>query len=538
MQEPKTEFTNHLLKARRTAMLVIHGIGEQNPYETLDNFARHLTEFFKKECGFKPAIKPEKIEHDDWVEVCLHLTTPDRGPKRGTGEIDLYEYYWAPCTEGKITYREVLRWLAITTLTPIRYLAVNLEVESDDGRIGAVKVFFKELFRIFFLYLPLLVAMAWGAFWYHARGAKPLQELLQSLSNWVQHPHTALVLVMLGLYVTGLYLLIFAASCFAKMLAKRPSIQPHAERAWGILASVIGVALVAAAWVLGPAAGFGSGARRFELFATLIRHFLAVLPLLLAWAWFYFLEYYVGDVAVYVTSDQKAQNYAARVEILNGSTLALTRLLKAQSKGPDGKEEYKYDGVILVGHSLGSVIAYDSIDELLDASDASADELVPKQESVQITRKDLEKLTGLVTFGSPLDKIYYFFREHVASDQAIRAQILSYLHSFRKVRSHRDYGDYEFTYDAPQLPRLQWLNAWSIMDVVSGKLRFYTVTNRQHFWYWVPLAAHLSYWKDLRFYRFIAEHLLLVKDEGLPQPSEHREAAQPVSKAAASVDGG
>jgi len=42
-----------------------------------------------------------------------------------------------------------------------------------------------------------------------------------------------------------------------------------------------------------------------------------------------------------------------------------------------------------------------------------------------LTLPQLQKLRGLLTFGSPLDKIYYFFREHVKEDQAIRAQILS-----------------------------------------------------------------------------------------------------------------
>jgi hypothetical protein len=37
------------LSHSRTAMLVIHGIGEQNPYETLDQFARNLTRYLKHE---------------------------------------------------------------------------------------------------------------------------------------------------------------------------------------------------------------------------------------------------------------------------------------------------------------------------------------------------------------------------------------------------------------------------------------------------------------------------------------------------------
>lgn len=132
-----------------------------------------------------------------------------------------------------------------------------------------------------------------------------------------------------------------------------------------------------------------------------------------------------------------------------------------------------------------------------------------------MTRSDLEKLRGLVTFGSPLDKVYYFYREHVASDQAVRAQILSFLYSLLRARSGRDYGRFTFTYPKPPkigerpadepftFPQLgddfQWVNVWSPMDPVSGRLRFYRLDEKDRYRrlgprYLVWGFAHLAYW--------------------------------------------
>jgi hypothetical protein len=550
MPDLKSDLKGFLLKSKRTAMLVIHGIGEQNPYETLDNFARNLASFFDRECGYKLTITPEKIEHDDWVEVCIHLSNEDHGPQRQRGEIDLYEYYWAPCTEDKITYRETLWWLARTTFNPLRYFAVNLAVQSNEGKVGTAKVFIRELFRILFIYLPLLFALGLGALWYGQQGTNPIKEFLGSVQKWAQQPHIGLVVLSLLFFALSAFLLVYAVRSLPKGLSKKRCIQARAELTWIILAGTIGIALAFAGWLTGIVFNFNPFhtpnaiardllGQVFGLFSPLrllgvnlpsevwgvpIPTGTPILALLLVWLWFNLLQKYLGDVAVYVNTDQKAKNYAARVQILNGSTAALMRLLKAKII-EQGKERLKYDEVILVGHSLGSVISYDTIDELVNHAEATREEPGGVKADLGISKDELEKLTGLVTFGSPLDKIYYFFRQQVRSDQAVRAQILSYLHAFRKVRSNRDYGEYAFPRYEPFEPkRLRWLNAWSVMDMVSGKLSFYRVDHRQHFWYWAPLLAHLSYWGDPKFYRFVAENLLLAEE------------AAPAAKAAAGSD--
>jgi hypothetical protein len=132
-------------------------------------------------------------------------------------------------------------------------------------------------------------------------------------------------------------------------------------------------------------------------------------------------------------------------------------------------------------------------------------------------------LSGLVTFGSPLDKIFYFLREHVKPEQAIRAQILSFLHSVMRGRSGREYGDLQFTYSEADPPGAEpsafpslaedfrWLNVWSPMDPVSGRLKFYRLADRDrlcrgYFPRWG--VAHLAYWTDRKFYEFVAQRLL------------------------------
>lgn len=62
--------------------------------------------------------------------------------------------------------------------------------------------------------------------------------------------------------------------------------------------------------------------------------------------------------------------------------------------------ELIYDQVILAGHSLGSVVAYDALDRLSNDLNTG---------NWRFPKDKRERLPGLVTFGSPLDKIALFF---------------------------------------------------------------------------------------------------------------------------------
>lgn len=489
------------LRSHRIAMLVIHGIGEQNPYETLDSFARGVFLFLRDTKHLNVALSSVRVALQDWTQVGMRITlNPGQGPER-EGRIDLFEYYWAPETEDKLSWKDTLKWLVRTDLTPLRYFADNLQemMNARQMSFGAalwysVKLYAREIVRVLLLYVPLAAGLLWLLGWLsHPRAAwssmKPIGTALRPYAAW---PNA----LVLACYASAVLMIWFMLQSLAAYLKRRRStIQGWAEGVWFVLAFVSATVLFLLGCFLSSRYPVDLRSLWTVIFTKGV--LLAFAAVLGAAALRYILTAYVADVAVYVTADAKSKNYAARSAILKGSTAALKRILADE----------EYDRVILAGHSLGSVIAYDTINELLAQFNGV---LGPDydQPSLVLELAQLQKLRGLLTFGSPLDKIYYFFREHVKEDQAIRAQILSMLHSFRKVPSGRDYNPFEFTYAFRQLDDLVWVNAWSLMDPVSARLKFYELDDQRSFRYWVPGLAHLSYWGDANFYSYFGPRLL------------------------------
>lgn len=124
MEEPLTpnpKFNlNSLSKGRKgdlswvtenTAILVIHGIGNQFPLETLDLFGRGLIKQYKKVFGdsftISHRIVPKPTTGSEiWFDNVVRLT------KEGEEfHIDIYEYYWANHTEGQASYSDINNWL-------------------------------------------------------------------------------------------------------------------------------------------------------------------------------------------------------------------------------------------------------------------------------------------------------------------------------------------------------------------------------------------------------------------------------------------
>jgi hypothetical protein len=503
MAQPANQPPVFPLRSHRTAMLVIHGIGEQNPYESLDSFARGVFYHLRDRLHLNPAISPLTIALKDWTQAGIRLTVnPGLGPDL-EGRLDLFEYYWAPDTEDKLSWKDTLKWLVQTDLTPLRYFANNLqEMISARGQSWgsaawySFKLFAREILRVLLLYIPLLAATLWLLTWLsHPRSAwdslRPVGAALRLYSMWPK----PFVLVFYASAALMVWFMLQSLSAFLK--SGEQSIQKRAGAIWFALAGLSSILLFLAAYYLSV---------RWSVDLSPLWHSIITKPvssvlIALAVAAFcrYVLTAYVADVAVYVSADEKSKNFAARATILTGSSAALARLLA----------DDQYDRVILAGHSLGSVIAYDTVNELLAQVNAvsgpASDRPVLRLDSTQ-----LKKLAGLLTFGSPLDKIYYFFREHVKDNQAIRAQILSMLYSFRKTPSGRDYMPFDFKYRFPQLDNLVWLNAYALMDPVSAKLKFYELDedNQRSFPYRVPGLAHLSYWGDPNFYTFFVPKLL------------------------------
>jgi len=97
---------------RNTAILVMHGIGDQLPLETLDAFGRGLIHQFRKDFGdrlqvqHKVKAKDADGKHDHWFDNVVRLTL-----EGSPVYIDLYEYYWANYTQDKASWKDLNLWL-------------------------------------------------------------------------------------------------------------------------------------------------------------------------------------------------------------------------------------------------------------------------------------------------------------------------------------------------------------------------------------------------------------------------------------------
>ena len=315
---------------KKTAFLIIHGIGEQSPFETLDAFVRGFYKVLEKNnngknIDIKHHIKPRTGDDKmEWVENFISLVKEDRTEC----SIDFYEYYWAHRMEREITFQELVDWLIKTSDGAKKFYHENAQIvkeyegKKDDAFKGGE---FKN-------------------YWY-------LKHLGWFLRLLLALPHIVI-----------------------KIIPKIPYLGSILE----FIRPVIKV-----------------------LFRKVTKTFVE----------------YMGDVAIYTTTDVKSKHYNIRKLILYDSFKQVETLTKDKD----------IENIIIVGHSLGSVIAYDTINRLNYLINSNKEETDKEAINMDLANK----IKGFVTFGSPLDKTAFFFREHTSKEQYVRRQILSHFHSFK-----------------------------------------------------------------------------------------------------------
>jgi hypothetical protein len=94
---------------KKVAVFIAHGMGQQIPFQTLDQVAEGLLAMDgAKGNKTPPPVSRAVKSNDQWFNrVELQLKTATKGI-----ETHVYEAYWAPLTEGKVTIRDVIRFLA------------------------------------------------------------------------------------------------------------------------------------------------------------------------------------------------------------------------------------------------------------------------------------------------------------------------------------------------------------------------------------------------------------------------------------------
>jgi hypothetical protein len=196
-----------------------------------------------------------------------------------------------------------------------------------------------------------------------------------------------------------------------------------------------------------------------------------------------FLVEYVGDVAAYI-SPHKLDRFAKIRTDIQGEALAALSHIYQQD----------YQSIILVGHSLGSVVAYDTLNTLL--AEAELDK--SKKDYVQRTKL-------LLTFGSPLDKTAFIFATRGDGYSEARGRLAEARQPLIK----------DFTYR--QIP---WVNLYGHRDIISGDLNFYDlpkdqtrqpkhsrIKNKTDKDALIPVAAHGEYWENKELFRILVRKI-------------------------------
>jgi hypothetical protein len=547
------------------AIVVAHGIGQQRPYEVLDSFVQGLVrELDDRNSPVQTEITHVKIPAGDEFDHCIRLRAPGL-------LLDVYEYYWASMTEGKASFGNVISWLRMTAFTPLRRLAYNIPLilQRSTNTAQACVQLLLELWRI--VYIPIIVLAVTGLAAYLVDNLATLAKTLFKLINAVvsgdwaaigflpnawtdKFLAVATMLIFLGILLALSSLLLSIPAQIRDMFRvqnllhdKKPNPVSKflkkvrvrtaggwsnrlrqavkqtldEEEQWSIQIRMrrwLSVITVCGSLLLGTTAYLLVTGRESSFFLT--RHFSPVVHdlitkyptqvrqigitlglLCLATLLKRVFVDYVGDIALYATADENSAFFRTRIEILTQATRRIRWLLR----------QGQYDNVSLAGHSLGSVIMYDALSWL--SVESQVDFPNPGNQPVNsaspISVREYKQLHSIITFGSPLDKIVYFFRTQVRSYETVRAHILNELHGFRMARG-LSASDPRIKDSPPFEPsdEIKWLNVYSPSDPISARLAFFRGVDNYWRWYWLWGLAHLSYWHDNKFYKKVLNTII------------------------------
>jgi len=474
----------------RVALFVSHGMGQQVPFETLDSIAHGLLDVLPIPHA---GVRARTVQVGDNKLQRLEIDTRDSHGK--DIEVHIYEAYWAPLTEGAVTLADVIRFLLSSGWNGLvnSFADFRRWMFGNDFNFGAQSHTAWQLLTALGIILSLMImnsviAAIVGASLLNPGGS----------TSW---PNGEL----LGVFNTIMVSYSVYSALFFVTLLMSPHIRPNTKTAtspswWRAVTALLDYAF--RLWVLGTlAAGL-------LFICAIANEQLGVLDLqpleehLLSghgWLWFWavlllvsrqvsrLLVQYMGDVAAYVSSHSLDRFSELRQKIKKVACDVAKSVYSAASK----EGGYLYSRVCVIGHSLGSVIAYDTLNALL-----IDDELARTRLGVA------ERTKLLLTFGSPLDKVAFIFARPKATthQRALAASVQPLIQSYERFR------------------RMKWVNIYSARDVVSGRLDFFDVPDHSSGGGCrvqsvpdpearIPLIAHTEYWRSRLLFDYIFRNL-------------------------------
>lgn len=446
---------------RKVAIVTIHGVGPQQRYVMQDTVAGELADRLTQRTDHKWAPEvfyPGVNEQNGSAQSYGSALRVQREDGTAGTVFDVYEAYWSPIDKGHTNVRAVFSWILKTLFVPL----------STTARLpaGWKKLLFDGAYTALAMIalLLLLVAAVFLTTWGYsilAPGHVPeVASQWQAVMTVITSPaalfqnfeptyFAAIIAAFTGIYLF-LQVLVAARQWFQHPRASwRESFEsPYAW--WQGVASFVVVVLAA---VLAYVAHrlVGGGVEPTKALIAAAGGALA-LRLALSLANDFFVNR-IGDVQVYTTRDWNSDLHTLREKITETAQRTIQQVLDSHEHHMFGKTP-TYERVYILAHSLGSTIAMDALIRLHQLFQAGT-----------LPKKDWQRIRGLVTFGTALEKTKFFF------DLAHP----SFSQSYDQWRG-QVYGTI-FSNDPKELMKateeIYWTNYWYFTDIVANEIQTY-----------------------------------------------------------------
>ncbi len=457
-----------------SAVLVFHGMGQQVRFQTLSDLASAILDEAESRGGkatdLHIGIAPKASAPGQFLARAEIAWTDKAGEGHAA---HVYEAYWAPLTEGKVGYWDTIQFLLEGGWNGLRCIFPRMKWSFDRWVFGE------------FAAMPI------------TKGT----------------PMALILTVLILLFTVGVIAMAGAAVADVTKNIHSPNplsaVKAVLDTIYGQFAAVWNGLVALWAWV---ARSHVAEASRMAMPNTKAHGFWwQYLLALVAWGVLiglvfvvrYFLINYVGAVAAYLApyKDSKFEDLRGSIQAVGLDAARLVFYGSAQTPGA-GKATAevesalwvpKYQNIVFVAHSLGTVLAYDTLNAIFNMENASNPPNAPN-DAVARTR-------ALITFGSPLDKAAFIFRAQFNRDTKtgrIREMLACAIQPL--------ITDYKFRFDpAATPPGPRWINLWSPLDIISGDLVYFDhaklapspesmVMNIVDPACTIPVAAHTQYW--------------------------------------------
>ncbi|HWF03445.1 MAG TPA: hypothetical protein VHA06_07155, partial [Candidatus Angelobacter sp.] len=101
------------------AMLICHGMGQQVRYETISSVAKAIQDEAASHGGVVTPLDVHLFKIDENIYTRAEIAWKDKDEKPHA--VHIYEAYWAPLTEGKVTYWDTVKFLLLAGWNGMKY---------------------------------------------------------------------------------------------------------------------------------------------------------------------------------------------------------------------------------------------------------------------------------------------------------------------------------------------------------------------------------------------------------------------------------